>query len=345
MIGIFLTRIGTIILVVQLLTACTAFHSPNANLPNRGNIVAGETITVKGNENIYTIARAHNVSMREMIVLNDLQPPFALKPGQSLILPDDTSGGNAMHGMAPPPQPAPSGVIEQAPLPPLPNTPHVDSLAPTGNGGGSVATNASAGSIASQPVTTTAVDALNRPTPAPTHTLATTASPNSSAPSIGGKSTDIGMVAGAGAIAATPETKPPVPPQIQPAAAQPFTAIWPVQGPILSNYGPKGQGLNNDGINIGAPKGSPVVAAAGGMVVYSGNEMKGFGNLILIRHEGGWVTAYSHLERMLVSKDTVVAQGDMIGTVGKSGNVPSPQLHFEVRQAGKPVDPNTVIKG
>ena len=72
--------------------------------------------------------------------------------------------------------------------------------------------------------------------------------------------------------------------------------------------------------------------------------MKGFGNLILIRHEKGWVTAYAHLDRTLVAKDTVVAQGDMIGTVGKTGNVPSPQLHFETRHEGKPVDPRGLIK-
>ena len=120
--------------------------------------------------------------------------------------------------------------------------------------------------------------------------------------------------------------------------------VWPVQGPVLSPFGLKGSGLNNDGINIGAPKGAPIVASAGGIVVYAGNEMKGFGNLILIRHEEGWVTAYAHLDRMLVSKDAVVAQGDMIGTVGKTGNVASPQLHFETRLKDKPVDPATVIK-
>jgi murein DD-endopeptidase MepM/ murein hydrolase activator NlpD len=117
-----------------------------------------------------------------------------------------------------------------------------------------------------------------------------------------------------------------------------------VQGPKLSGFGPKGQGVNNDGVNIGAPKGSPVVAAANGIVVYAGDDMKGFGNLVLIRHEGGWVTAYTYLDRVLVAKDAVVAQGDMIGTVGKSGNISSPQLHFETRHDGKAVDPDGVIK-
>lgn len=119
--------------------------------------------------------------------------------------------------------------------------------------------------------------------------------------------------------------------------------VWPVKGPISSGFGPKGEGVNNDGVNISAPKGSPVVAAGNGIVAYAGNEMKGFGNLVLIRHEGGWVTAYAHLDRVLVNKDAVVAQGDMIGTVGKTGNISTPQLHFETRHNGKAVDPSGLI--
>ena len=87
------------------------------------------------------------------------------------------------------------------------------------------------------------------------------------------------------------------------------------------------------------------MAAAPGTVVYAGDEMKGFGNLVLIRHEGDWVTAYAHLDRVMVKQDSVVAEGDEIGTVGKTGNVSTPQLHFETRQGGKPVDPAGVVKG
>jgi len=114
------------------------------------------------------------------------------------------------------------------------------------------------------------------------------------------------------------------PSEAAPPPEPPVAFVWPVQGPVLSGYGPKGQGLNNDGVNIGAPKGAPVVAAASGIVVYAGNEMKGFGNLVLIRHQGGWITAYAHLDRVLVNKDAVVAQGDMIGTVGNPAASPHP---------------------
>lgn len=136
----------------------------------------------------------------------------------------------------------------------------------------------------------------------------------------------------------------PLRPQRQAAArkSQPLAGQSAVPSFLL--FGPKGKGLDNDGLNIAAPKGSPVKAAEGGMVAYAGNEMKGFGNLVLIRHEGGWVTAYAHLERLVVAKDTIVAKGDMIGTVGTTGGVTSPQLHFETRQRGKPVDPELMMK-
>ncbi|MEJ0062650.1 MAG: M23 family metallopeptidase [Alphaproteobacteria bacterium] len=115
--------------------------------------------------------------------------------------------------------------------------------------------------------------------------------------------------------------------------------IWPVEGPLLSSFGPKTGGTNNDGLNIAVPRGTPVQAAANGIVVYAGNEMKGYGNLVLIRHGDGYITAYAHLDRMVVDKDSVIAKGDMIGTVGSTGDVTGPQLHFEIRKDGKSIDP------
>jgi len=115
--------------------------------------------------------------------------------------------------------------------------------------------------------------------------------------------------------------------------------IWPVEGPILQNFGPRNSGGTNDGINIGAQRGAPVIAAASGVVMHASNQTKSFGNLVLIRHGDGYITAYAHLDRMIVDKDSVIAKGDMIGTVGSTGDVKGPQLHFEVRKDGKPIDP------
>jgi murein DD-endopeptidase MepM/ murein hydrolase activator NlpD len=114
---------------------------------------------------------------------------------------------------------------------------------------------------------------------------------------------------------------------------------WPVRGRLLSIYGAKGQGLHNDGINIIAPRGTAVRAAGSGVVVYAGNELRGFGNLILIKHSGGWVTAYAHTETLLVKRRDKVNKGQIIAKVGTSGNVVRPQLHFEVRKGKRAIDP------
>jgi murein DD-endopeptidase MepM/ murein hydrolase activator NlpD len=119
--------------------------------------------------------------------------------------------------------------------------------------------------------------------------------------------------------------------------------LWPITGPILMAYGPRNSGGQNDGINIGAPRGTPVVAAANGVVLYAGQDTKGFGNLVLIRHGNAAITAYAHLDRMVVDKDSVVAKGDMIGTVGSTGDVKGPQLHFEIRKNSKPIDPMPLL--
>lgn len=115
--------------------------------------------------------------------------------------------------------------------------------------------------------------------------------------------------------------------------------IWPLRGRILSSYGPKGEGLHNDGINIAAPRGSPVRAAGSGTVAYAGNELRGFGNLLLIRHAGGWVTAYAHNEKLLVRRGQKVRQGQAIARVGSTGSVIAPQLHFEIRRGRRAINP------
>lgn len=119
---------------------------------------------------------------------------------------------------------------------------------------------------------------------------------------------------------------------------------WPLKGSLLSSFGSKGGGVKNDGINIGAKKGTPVRASEAGIVVYAGNELKGYGNLLLLRHEKGFMTAYAHADTLKVSVGQVVAQGDVIATVGTTGGVQKPQLHFEIRRKTKPVDPKKYLQ-
>ncbi len=130
----------------------------------------------------------------------------------------------------------------------------------------------------------------------------------------------------------------------QPGATQPAIHgngkfLWPVNGKIVSPFGPKDGGLHNDGINIAAPLGTPIHAADNGVVVYAGNELRGFGNLLLVRHVDGWVSAYAHCDALLVKRGDNVKRGQVIARVGQSGNVTSPQLHFELRRGAEAVDP------
>ena len=114
---------------------------------------------------------------------------------------------------------------------------------------------------------------------------------------------------------------------------------WPLRGEILMGYGPQPGGRHNDGINIGAPLGTPIVASEAGIVAYVGDDVDTLGNLILIRHAGGWVTAYAHNDSVVVRRGMRVARGDVIGLTGTTGNVERPQLHFEIRKETEAVDP------
>lgn len=132
-------------------------------------------------------------------------------------------------------------------------------------------------------------------------------------------------------------------PQLGELSTRASNFIWPVEGPIVSRFGPKKNGLVNDGINIAAREGEPIWSAAKGEVVYAGNELKGYGNMMIIRHSNGWMSAYAHTSDMLVKKGALVNQGDLIGYVGKTGAVTTAQLHFGIRDGKTPIDPETLL--
>ena len=119
---------------------------------------------------------------------------------------------------------------------------------------------------------------------------------------------------------------------------------WPVKGKVISSFGTKGGGIKNDGINIAAPKGTAIKATETGIVVYAGNELKGYGNLLLIRHEKDFMSAYAHADKLYVKTGQVVEKGEKIACVGTSGNVKTPQLHFEIRKKTKSVNPKKYLQ-
>ena len=136
----------------------------------------------------------------------------------------------------------------------------------------------------------------------------------------------------------------PKPSQVR-APAKTSTFAWPLKGPVVSSFGAKPGGTRNDGINIAAPSGTAVRAAGGGTVVYAGAELKSFGNLILIRHPNGWVSAYAHNRKLLVKEGANIKTGDTIAEVGATGSVSTPQLHFETRRGRDPVNPLQYLPG
>ena len=135
-----------------------------------------------------------------------------------------------------------------------------------------------------------------------------------------------------------PTTRPALPPTAGPAAST-GAFLWPVRGHILANYGAKPDGTHNDGINIAAPRGAAVQAVDAGVVAYAGNELRGYGNLVLVKHANGWISAYAHCDAILVKRGEKIGRGQVIARVGSTGNVSEPQLHFELRRGQHAVDP------
>lgn len=134
-----------------------------------------------------------------------------------------------------------------------------------------------------------------------------------------------------------PVGKPPAP-----AAGAPVF-VWPASGRVLSEFGATSNGGRNDGINIAVPLGTPIRASAPGFITYAGDELKGYGNLVLIKHSGGYTTAYAHADRLVVVKGDYVASGQVIGYAGETGDVASPQVHFEIRSSTTPVNPRSYL--
>lgn len=161
----------------------------------------------------------------------------------------------------------------------------------------------------------------------------------------------------------TPDPEPEVAPvptayraMPKPTTAEPKTTLaeppprasrnfaWPVKGRVISSYGPQPGGLRNDGLNIAASRGEKVIAADNGVVAYAGGDLKGFGNLVLIKHAGGFVTTYAHNDQLMVKRGDKVKRGQVIATVGESGSVTTPQVHFQVRQGAHAVDPRPLME-
>jgi murein DD-endopeptidase MepM/ murein hydrolase activator NlpD len=336
-------------------------------IPGRGGIGgASSDYVVAAGDTLSRIARQHATSVAYLAQLNGLAPPYIIKVGQHLQLP---GGGPAQVATAesgltslPPPTPAPplpaaqSAKLSTETLPPPPGIAVAVQPAQAASGdslgtapaqpasrppaGNSAAPIASAGLATSA----TAVQ-KNATAPGSLETASQQSLPPASAParSNAAPSSDTSMSkASAGVAPGMASLEPPAQAPANIPAPEPRGSgkfLWPVNGKVVSPFGPKEGGLHNDGINISAPLGTPVRAAENGSVVYAGNELRGFGNLLLIRHADGWVSAYAHCEALLVKRGDRVRRGQVVARVGQTGAVSSPQLHFELRKGAQAIDP------
>ena len=285
------------------LPAPAAIPSP---VPARAPVAA---VVVGAGDTVYALSRRHGVFVRAIIDANRLRPPYHLRVGQRVVLPRGREhavrGGETLYGIS---RLNGVGVYEMA---------RANGLKPpyTIRAGQRLRVPGSAGTAGKE--TPQGAKAVPGPRPAARKKPA----------------------AQAGIPLLRPKTPkaPAAVPKPPPRSGRGF--LWPLKGRVLSAFGAKARGLRNDGINIAAPRGAPVRAAENGVVAYAGNELRGFGNLLLIKHTGGWVSAYAHNQTLLVKRGDKVRKRQVIAKVGSSGNVNDPQLHFELRRGRRAVDP------
>lgn len=296
------------ILLVCWLAAC----APRVDAP--APVISGappergpEWVTVQRGQTLSEIAHAYHVPMRAVAEANGLSPPYHIQIGRSLMIPG--AGQPRAPAVAPSVAALPQAKPEIAPpMPPAVEQPPIIAapLAPP------------------QPEPPPVAD-IAQPSPKLVPEIApSAAAPPSPSPHAAREPSD----SSGGA---------------PPAARGSGAFLWPVRGRVLATYGSRTDGTHNDGINIGAARGAAVQAADAGVVAYAGNELRGYGNLILVKHANGWISAYAHCDQMLVKRGEKVARGQVIARVGSTGNVSEPQLHFELRRANHPVDPREFL--
>ena len=343
-----------VILVLALMTSACSFNSGRVRLLNYdlgtelfGNVP--NSISVAKGDTLYSISKRYNVPLRDLITTNNLTPPYTLKIGQVIRIPGakyhTVAKGDTLYNISK------RYDVDMATLSNLNNldAPYTLSLGQrlllpgTLNSPDDVDyayddTSSSlsyresqedeTGTIWIMP-TQTAQKNVSKPKTSVKKSYTT--AKKSTATAAKKKTTYTKTAAKKSSKKATNKTTK--------VSVRKSKFLWPVQGKVISKFGSLGNGRNNDGINIQAAQGSTVRSADAGTVVYAGNELKGFGNLILVRHSGGWITAYAHNQKLLVKKGQKVKRGEKIATVGATGGVNKPQLHFEVRAGKKAVNP------
>ena len=304
----------------------------------------GETIQVQEGETLFGISKRYGVSLAALIEINGLAHGATIKPGQHLVLPAGAAGKPVAE-----PSTATRAPLARAPTQPLPATAPVPTAGWEGHH--TLKAGESLYAIARQHGVPLAelqrVNGITEPTRVRAGTVLWV--PGSAAAAAAAAPPTAPASAGEPRLLNTPVTEQKTAALTDRSSDATEVAVepssptgrfrWPARGRVIAAFGKRPDGNHNDGINIALPQGTEIHAAESGRVAYAGNELKGYGNLVLIRHGNGWVSAYAHADQILVKRDDVVRRGQVIAKAGKTGTVDQPQLHFELRQGAKPIDP------
>ena len=303
-------------------------------------------VTVASGDTLYSISRKYSVPVNDLAVLNKISAPFTLSVGQKIKVPDVLSVPkyNAPVRAAVKPEPK----IESKAQSSKPATTKVDNkktdvkkTAPE-----SVKKTEGKKTDVKKVDATKKVD-TSKKVNAKTEKVSTKTTAKNTKTTVKDTKTGTKKQTSKTATKTTSgvETKKTTKRTTKTLAARSASKFsWPLRGKILSGFGSKPNGLVNDGINIAGTKGAKVMAAENGFVAYAGNEVKGMGNLIIIQHSDGFMTVYAHMDTMSVRRGATVVVGQKIGTVGQSGKVDRPQLHFEIRKGTRAYNPVNYLK-
>lgn len=331
-------KITFLILVVFMLVQCETHHPENVTVYHYGKADGGGSMgahAVQRGDTVYTISQKYNLPMRDLIVLNNLRPPYHLQTGARVLLPAPATyrvrQEDTLYSIS---RLFDTSVTDLARL----NNLQPPYVIKAGQEVRIPSTIASVKPVVREPVEqkTFVPDSRQATRPSVTGEQLEPL-PQSNLPQAVSEQLPTGQTQTASVHTPQPEAK-----TIVPRSSSRF--LSPVRGNIISNYGPKADSLHNDGINIKAPRGNTVRSAENGVVIYAGDDLAGYGNLVLVKHADNYVTAYAHMDKMLASKGTTVVRGQPIGTVGSTGNVNEPQLHFEIRKGSKTLNPENYLE-
>lgn len=323
--------------------------APTPAAPNGATIIVGTSDTLEG------LSKRYNVSQAAILQANGYRGPRALSPGQSLIIPRQGAVAAPAVAAAPAKPVADATThyvnrgdtlmsISRRNNVPVAELARANGLAPTAQLklGSKITVPAARSAAVPAPA---ALASTPAPLGAPSTIAAAPVAPVATAPARVAAVEPQQKARLASATATPEEAAPEAPAKAAEATGALPTFRWPVRGRVATGYGAKTNGKSNDGINIAVPEGTPVKAAEDGVVAYAGNELKGYGNLVLVRHSNGYVTAYAHASELMVKRGETIKRGQVIMKSGQSGEVSSPQLHFEIRKGSSPVDPLQFLNG